>query len=356
MDPMETLVRATLADRAEDAPGAGGLLDAVRAADTSAGRHRWWYAGLAAAVVVAIAVSVGVLTRGGGGGAGQPVAHPARPTSSTSLACPTCPALPVKQVSYHGITLAVPSRLPVINAVCGWPIRAVLALDPDMAIGCPSVSPKTKTGPAISLTPYNATDRRLLRLATEPVTVNGRSALRGSGRVPRLPGVTHVLALPRPGVVVAVSAKNGASTRFVLPSVHVTPVDRFGCRARTSARVVTNPPAPRLVPGHPRSAIVCAYARDPRPLGPNLGEFLIGSLRLNNVDRLESVLNDLPRHPPANTGAYIPPSFEIVFHYTRGNTQTVLVQRNSIPALVTDGRITAIDQTGAVQLLLEHVR
>lgn len=355
MDSMETLVRETLAARADDAPGAGGLLDAVRAAETSAGRHRWWYAGLAAAVVAGIAVSVVVLTRGGGG-AGQAAAHHARPTTSTALPCPTCPAPSTTPISYHGITVDVPAGMKVTQGGCSLPSAYVLTLDAGAQYSCGAMThrPKPPSGPVIALTPSDATDRAVRRLATQQVIVDGVPARRGSGRVARLPGVTRVLYLPHPGVVVAVSAKRGAAVGFVIPSVRITPIDRFGCRARTDAGPPPgNAVADRLVPGRPTSAIVCEYAST-YGFG-NTPQWLVTSARLPDIDRVASRINRLPLRPVKH-GLLIPAHDWVVFHYADGTTRTIAVERNATPARVTDGHLVARDNSLSIQSLIEHVR
>lgn len=352
MDPMETLVRETFSDRAEDAPGAGGLLDAVRAADTSAGRHRWWYAGLAAAVVAAIAV--GMVTVGQGSNE--------RPTAPHGGPVITPPP-GYKLASYRGITVAVPKRLPIVGFTCVPPSNEVIALD-DIAPSCPGFPPsrhRPPVGTVIALAP-SSYDSEYRKLATTPVSIDGQHALRGYGSLRTgldPPGRSGAVVLPSLHLIVGVSAPTRREIDAVLDSIRITPVDANGCRARVSSlQPAGNSPAQRLVPGRPVSAVACQYESVAAKDG---GRALIGSYAIDArwTQRLAALINKFPLRTVGSSGiATGPPAYLLTFRYADGATRQIsaAVVPERIGEVLTDGRLKATAPDFAVADLLEHVR
>lgn len=128
-------------------------------------------------------------------------------------------------------------------------------------------------------------------LATQPVTVDGQPARRGSGTPQGQLGPVQVLVLPIVNVVISVESPDPAQANRLLDSTRLAlPVDANGCHAQVGSLVppvssASGHPATVAV-GHPVGASLCWY-RD---------GWLSRSVQLSpsDTDDLVTILRALP--------------------------------------------------------------
>jgi hypothetical protein len=304
MDAMETLVHETLAEHAADAPSDDRLLAAV----TGAPRRRPWLAGgLAAALVVGIALGAVVL-------------RAARHRADT--AAPPLPA-GARSVSYHGITLDVPSRLRLNYQPCLSP-RNEVDIFIGEAISCPPVSHPESPRTVVELSPYRFRGNyRSVPTAVDHVPGGVVSRGIGSAQWRGVTRPTGVILAPSAGVVVAVTAPKRATIDRILNSLRLTPTDAFGCPSRAP----TEPESARAGL-HPISANVCVYST----LGPGTTNSLVASGQLAGRDAV--VTANAVRDWIDQTRLALPSAqlYRITFRYADGSTQTVAVPNTAVTA------------------------
>jgi hypothetical protein len=304
MDAMETLVRETLAEHAADAPSDERLLATVTDAPP---RRPWLAGGLAAALVLGIA-------------AGAVALRNTRYHAET--AAPTVPA-GYRSVSYHGISLNVPSRLRLNYQPC-LPPRNEVDIFVGEVISCPPVEHPESPGTVVELVPYRF--RRDYRsVPTTSQQVSGDDVRRGFGSAQWRTGKrpTGVIFAPSAGVVVAVTAPTRTAIDAILDSVRLTPVDALGCPSREPKE-----PESERAGLHPLSAIVCVYSL----LGPGTTDSLAASGVLSERDAVATaaaVRSWITATGPVRRSAQ---QYRITFTYADGSTQTVAVPSSAITA------------------------
>lgn len=331
MDRLETLIRDTLAEHAADAPGASALTIASSTSSAPRARRRWLAAGLAAAVVAGVAVGVVALR--------SDSSH--RPTAA--------PPLPAgfKLVSYHGIEIGVPATMPVENGGCG-PAQhdQVFAFDGEVW-SCPAIIPRQRVPQGltlVSLEPIGGADASVSALATQQTTVDGSQAKTGFGALPDQPGVTGVVVLPEPGVIVTVTSPSQETSGTILATIRLAAIDRYGCAAQSGALTPTgNASADSLLPGEPISVVGCIYTGDDNLV------WLAGSVRLTGR-QLSGVVGALQEFNPKVGDRYRSGGLRALlrFQYRDGHTRTIVLTLDTEPAIATDGTHTV---TGAAIVL-----
>jgi hypothetical protein len=342
MDRLETLVRDVLAEHADDAPPADGLLDGV-----GRRRRRLLAALTAAAVVIAVAVGIVVFRPG------HDATAPAGPPPGT------------KAVSYHGITLYVPRDLPARNWVgCGDPLPAFALLrSVDYLVGChamPNPPPRPPRVPRrvrllvqLSLYPRGAVSG----IADTTVSIDGVVARTGYGALQvRDLDLSHsgALLIPSLDVSLVVSAPSRTAVAAVLDTVRVTVTDARGCAGRTPAFApVDNAPTPTIVPGHPSSVVQCEYELTEDRAG---GRFLRDSGTFGGAvaKRLATYITSLPAFRTSLPSARAPRGAvdRLIFRYADGTQHVVVLGSYTSPVVVTDGKYAVLDQSGHIDQIL----
>lgn len=329
MSDLEQLITDTLRERAGALPAA----ELPRLALAVRPRRRRVVWTVATAAVVAAALVVGVATWQGS-------RHRA---ASSGVVAPVPAGL--QEVSYHGITLDVPSSWVVTRAWCSAPTVDAVVPDDGWGYSCPyrgGPSPTAAPVSRVDLQPYGPERTGVLdaqSLATRPVVVDGHPAREGAGALATVAAVS-VLAIPDPGVLVTVTGPAQRTAAALFASVRIVPVDRLGCRSHlTSATPTGNPAADRLVPPGPVAGVVCQYL-SVLPYGS--GYWLVGS-RVLSQDRVAAIAR-------GRVGRAAPKPFQdsagwLVWYqlgYPGGGRRTVAVSEGFAPELATDGRRTVV--------------
>lgn len=316
MDVLEALVRDTLAEHADDAPPADGLLEAVIARPRR--RAGWLVLGAAAAVVLLVVGLSAALSRGHRSHS-LAARRPHRPESSHVVNSPL--RLPDKTVAYHGVVVTVPGNLPVLTIACALPASYVLADDPNESVSCP-----TAGVPA---------GRRVVTVTLE----TGRGL---GGIVKRTAPASGTAFVQDAGVIVTVTAPAMPVVKRILGSVRLA-ADPNGCPARTAT--VSNPPSRHLVAGHPDSLVRCVYAT---------GGWLQASIPLRPASLVAQRINSLRAGDalPTRGGWY---GHELLrFGYGDGTARFIRVSLGS-PSLFSDGSRVVGDVGNRVVDLLDRL-
>lgn len=330
MDRLETLVRAALAERADHAPAADGLLQAVEH------RPRRLLAALTAAAVV-IAVAVGVVVF--------------RPnTRHTTSAAPDVPAS-YHVIAYRGITLAIPDGLPIITDSCTrLPGRYVFAPD-GVLHGCPmAISPPGPIEHILTVSLAQAAGKSR-EIATHPTTVHGLTGRIGYGHLRHFPGRAGVLILPGLHVTITATAPSESTVAAILGSVRAGP-DPHGCAQHLDSPWYqpSNPQTALIVPGHPVAAALCVYAPSHVINGAS---DLIASSRLaaEAGAAIVRLVDELPTAPADQLDRLRPvPQYVLAFRYPDKSTRAVLYGMDTHGAAFTDGNLITTGP-GAVRVI-----
>lgn len=280
MDSLELLVRDTLAERAADAPAFRGMRPRRRPPTAALAS--------AAAVVVVVAVSVTLVL----------VRSATPPATSTAL---------WRAISYHGITIKVPSSLAVRYGTCGPAPNWVIVSD-ELARSCPRMRLDIP-GTAVTLSPdysQDATPSQVMQIDGLPARRGYRSA--GHDTV-------GTIVIPQLQVVVTAVAPSRTRVDAILNTLHVTPVDALGCPDRVPA------PQPGATPPAATPVVVCRY--ESRSLAPF---WLIGSHRLTPAAGAAAaqLLTALDQGPTGDIRDTQPSAtFVLRFVYLDGSTRSI---------------------------------
>jgi hypothetical protein len=347
MDRVETLVRDTLQDKAAGAPPADNLLAAVSRRVERRGRMRW-QAAAAAAVVAGLAVALSLM-------AGPHASGPHAPTSGRGTSAPGPAATPTpttptgyRRIAYHGITVAVPERLPLLTVPCSLPAEYVLAVDPSVAYSCPAERGgprRTRFSVELASDPRGSVPHA--SLARDHAVVDGSPALIGYGRIPDFPGVTGQLVLSSAGVTVTVTAPDRATVRSILTSAHLG-ADPLGCPSQltgtTAVRSTTNPAADNLIPGQPTAAVWCVFASPAGGVRWLLASYPVRPAALPGLVR---AVDALPLGPPGTDQQAFYERDLLRLDYPGGSSR-MLALRVGDPTEYTDGQRTGLDHADVV--------
>ena len=254
-----------------------------------------------------------------------------------------------KSVSYHGVSITVPSSYGVGPLVCTSPTSDWVLPFTNEAASCPAMRsspdthPGTPTFTVVSLATITF-DSTLAKIATVPVTVNGIAARQGEGTPSEYEPRTFVLALEQPGVLISITAPTAADAQSIFNTVHLAPVDQLGCRAHIADFQPTgNASASEIIPSGATRAVVCEYAA----LDEQHGYWLVGSLRLTpaQLSAMPAEVNDLPTSTGPDESLMSNVPFEWYQLTYRHTTRTIASTLDIDPTTVFDGEhdVTADD-------------
>jgi hypothetical protein len=274
MSRLEDVVRESLISHEEYLPDGVSLLHAVRRRSARRRRRTW---GAAAVALAAVATTAGVLLT--------------RPGPTTMLSTSVGRGVPAgtQPVSFHGVEVFVPEVWKLNDARCGTPQHdTVMVEDGGGDLFCLVPQPKGLTVVRLATTD-SFSGRSRAAVATQPVTVDGKPALRGRGKpAGGTSAELAVLVLPDPGVVISVESPDPALAGQLLDSTRVSPMDTAGCVDRLSSLHPrsTDGAASALVPGTPTNASICRYSAG----------WLLRSSALSTTpsQQLVGILNALP--------------------------------------------------------------
>jgi hypothetical protein len=341
MDRLESIVRDVFNEHADRVPVPSQVGIARRSNERSP--SRWLAAAAAVGAVIGIAAVAAVATLGRSGTHREPAQH-------GPLQAPPAPA-GLKAVSYHGIEILIPDRLPVNSFICGPPQRSVVIAQTPLAHSCtliPVPAPAVPTGLTIvTIKPdLGAVDEASGLSPARSIQIGAMSGTRRDGESAGLPGETAIVQLPDPGVIVSVTTPTAAQTQDIISTLRAAPTDRNGCAAHVdSLRPSGNPSSNKLVPGNPTGAAVCSYSTTPGE--PRTDKWLVGSSALTPqaARQLATQINSLPTTtPPRHPGGQEAHAW-IVFSYADGARHTIDVITNEIPQVFTDGERTVVGPT-----------
>lgn len=350
MDRIETLLAATLDERADRAPVGPVLLD-----EPSRPRRPIMLAVLAACAVVALlTVGIAALARSDHGAA------PVAPHHDTRL-LPTPANLPVgvRLASYGAVSLRVPATLPTRTSLCGQPVKNQVVAPDGASRLCPVVTHRLSAHPGIVIWLSGSSGQNpYSRISTSPAHLADQEVRRGyATNLPDLgTGVSGVVRLPSAGVVVGVTAPTRAAVDQLLDTIHTAQLNPLGCAAQLASTVKLEPgPPDTVVPATADAAIRCMYATT----GPTT-DTLIGSYRLDRsaTARLTKALNQLGPDPChcVHGGTAAPSHDEIVyFHIASGWTLRVTGAIGQNLDTYTNGNLTVANFASTVAALLARL-
>lgn len=244
MTDLEELVRATLADRADDAPTPDRLVDSVRAR-----RHRMRRSRQALAVVaVAAATAAAVVI---------PLTLTASP-HQTNKHVDAPPKPPTEQViGFHGIEITVPASWKMNATRCGTPVADTVIRDSGGNPLCLLARPPKVS--SVELTADVMGTAKLILHTSQYQNPHGVNFSRGP--------VGHGIGAIAPGVgVVLFIDANPALTQQILDSVRPVATDTTGCKMHErrlnppfSSASVRGPAPPFVISPAATSIAVCHY-------------------------------------------------------------------------------------------------
>lgn len=289
MTDLEDLVRATLGERAEDAPAPHGLPEAVRARRHRSRRTRQTAAVLAVAAATAAAVVIPLTLTGAPSAGEKHVTTPAPQPSHEQL------------IGFHGIEITVPASWKLNDARCGTPVADTVLRDEGGVLTCLAPRPA-----GISSIELLTTSKAWEAAMTHVVTVtnaHGVSLRRG-----RMPGRPVVVLVPATGVLAFVDTPSPTLTDRLINSIEVTTTDSTGCKMREFqlrppfAESALRGPYQRYViePG-PATIAICHYEDN----------WLVSSLVVSGsaAARIVAAANTAPNgyvHAPPQKGVFNP--------------------------------------------------
>lgn len=338
MDRLESLVRDVFTEHADQVPVPPRIDIARRSNERSP--SRWLAAAAAVGAVISISAVAAYAALGRSG--------PHRETAQHGPLEPPPVPTGLKAVSYHGIEILVPDRLPVNSFLCGPPQRSVVIAQTPLVHGCtfiPNPAPAVPKGLTIvTLEPdLGAAEEPSGLSSARSIQIGAMSGTRRDGESPGLPGETAIVRLPDPGVIVSVTTPTVAQTQDIVSTLRAAPTDRNGCAAHVdSLRPSGNPGSDKLVPGDPTGAAVCGYPATPGE--PRTDQWLVGSSALTTqaARQLATRINALPAAtpPPGRVGQEA--HAWVVFSYADGARRTIDVVTNHLPQVFTDGERTVL--------------
>jgi hypothetical protein len=246
MTDLEDLVRATLAERADDAPAPDRLAEAVRTRRHRSRRGRQALAVVAVAAATAAAVVIPLTVTGSAARRDRHVTTPAplpRPSNE-------------QVIGFHGIEITVPASWKMNDLRCGTPIADTVIRDTGGSTHCLIARPPKVN--SVELTADLIGTVKSIHQTSDVTNPHGVRLF--SGEAGRDTGVI----IPTAGVVLFVNA-SPAMTQRILDSVRRVTTDWSGCKMHESQlKPVAPGPLPLkyqpyiIVPG-PTSIAICHY-------------------------------------------------------------------------------------------------
>jgi len=342
MTDIEELVRATLADRADDAPTPERLADSVRKRRHRSRRTRQALAVVAVAAATAAAVVIPLTMTG------------SPKTEHDAVTAPPVKAFKDQVIGFHGIELTVPATWKMNDLTCATPTSDTVIRDTGGTTLCLIARP-----PRVNSVELLDNPRDWLKQMKHVSTVtndHGVSLRRGT-----VVGQGTAVVVPSVGVLALVRTTTPALADRIINSIDITNIDSTGCKMQerqldppSELQLRRGPFVPHVIDPTATSIAVCHYEHNwlvssAVATGAELANIVhqanvarTGFVHANPADYLHSLCTDTSSGGEAGSG------YVLRAHLASGVTQMLWAHIGSCgPLGITNGQ-----RAGALTLAL----